>query len=143
MNVSPQNTHKVQLKVTGKVKKTRNSDPHENRRDLHDLHKPHGLVLFFLMPKQRSVVPISSGALFTWERLVLWLLWVMITLGLMILFSLLVGEEFATLGERTYKCLALVHEKLLSELVFCGKPFGTILALVRPQGLIMISFVLL
>ena len=95
------------------------------------------------MPKQRSVVPISSGALFTWERLVLWLLWVMITLGLMILFSLLVGEESATLGERTYKCLALVHEKVLSELVFCGKPFGAMLALVRPQGLIMISLVLL
>ena len=84
------------------------------------------------MPKQRSVVPISSGTLFTWERLVLRLLWVMITLGLMILFSLLVGEESATLGERTYECLALVHEKVLSELVFCGKPFGTILALVRP-----------
>ena len=67
----------------------------------------------------------------------------MITLGLMILFSLLVGEESATLGERTCKCFALVHEKVLSELVFCGKPFGAMLALVRPQGLIMISLVLL
>ena len=104
---------------------------------------PHGLMLFFLMSQQRSMVPISSGALFALERLILWLLWVMITLGLMILFSLLVGKESPTLGERTYKCIALVHEKVLSELVFCGKPFGAMLALVRPQGLIMISLVLL
>ena len=89
------------------------------------------------------MVPISSGALFAWERLILWLLWVVITLGLMILFSLLVGEESATLGERTYKCFTLVHEKMLSELVFCGKPFGAMLALVRPQRLIMVSLMLL
>ena len=80
---------------------------------------------------------------FALERLILWLLWVMITLGLMILFSLLVGEESPTLGERTYKCFALVHEEMLSELVFCGKPFGAMLALMRSQGLIMISLVLL
>ena len=61
----------------------------------------------------------------------------------MILFPLLVGEESATLGERTYKCFALVHEEMLSELVFCGKPFGAMLALMRSQGLIMISLVLL
>ena len=80
-------------------------------------------MLFFLMPEQRSMVPISSGALFTLKRLVLWLLWVMITLGLMILFPLLVGEESATLGERTYKCFTLVHEKVLSELVFLWQTF--------------------
>ena len=89
------------------------------------------------------MVPISSGALFAWERLILWLLWVVITLGLMILFSLLVGKESATLGERTYECLALVHEKVLSELVLSGKPLGTLGTLMWPQRFIMISLMLL
>ena len=61
----------------------------------------------------------------------------------MILFPLLVGEEPATFGERTYECLALVHKEMLSELVLCSKPFGAMLALMRPQSLIMISLVLL
>ena len=143
MNVSPQNTHKDQLKVTGKVKKTRNSDLHDNRGDPHNLHDPHGLMFFFLMPEQRPMIPVASGTLLALEWLIRWLLWVVCTFGLMILFSLLLGEESATLGERTYKCLALVHEKVLSELVFCGKPFGAVLALMRSQSLIMISLVLL
>ena len=100
-------------------------------------------MLFFLMPEQRSMIPVASGALFALERLILWLLWVMITFGLMILFSLLVGEEFATLGERTNKGLPLVHQKMLSELVLSGKPLGTLGTLVWPQRLIMISLMLL
>ena len=89
------------------------------------------------------MVPVSSGTLFALERLVLWLLWILRTLGLMILFSLLVGKESATLGERTYECLALVHEKVLSELVLSGKPLGTLGTLVWSQRLIMISLMFL
>ena len=89
------------------------------------------------------MVPISSGAFFAWEKLIHWFLWVVITLGLMILFSLLVGEESATLGERTYECLTLVHEKVLSELVLSGKPLGTLGTLMWPQRFIMISLMLL
>ena len=66
---------KLKLKVTEKVKWS-NSELHENRRHPHDPHDPHGLMLLFLMPQQRSMVPISSGALFALERLILWLLWV-------------------------------------------------------------------
>ena len=118
-------------------------DPHKNRGDPHDPHDPHHLMLFFLMPQQRSMVPVSSGTLFALERLILWLLWILRTLGLMILFSLLVGEEPSTLGERTYECLALVHEKVLSELVLSGKPLGTLGTFMWSQRLIMISFMFL
>ena len=83
------------------------------------------------------MVPVTSGALFALERLILRLLWILWTLGLMILFSLLVGEQPSTLGERTYKCLALVHKKVLSKLVLSGKPLGTLGTLVWSQRLIM------
>ena len=112
--INRRSCYKVTLKVTGKVKTTRNSDPHKNRGDPHDPHDPHHLMLFFLMPQQRSMVPVSSGTLFALERLILWLLWILRTLGLMILFSLLIGEQPSTLGERTNKSFPLVHEKVLS-----------------------------
>ena len=89
------------------------------------------------------MVPVDSGVLFALERLILWLLWVMITFGLMLLFFLLVGEEFATLGERTNKGLPLVHQKMFCELVLSGKPLGTLGTLVWPERLIMVSLMLL
>ena len=95
------------------------------------------------MSEQRSVVPVASGALFALERLILWLLWVVITLGLMILFSLLVGEQPSTLGERTNKGFPLVHDKVLSELVLSSKPLGILGTLVWSQRLIMISLMFL
>ena len=143
MNVSPQKTHKVQSKVTEKVRRTRNSDPHKNRGDPHDPHDLHHLMLFFLMPQQRPVIPIILGAFLALERLILWLLWIVWTFWLMILFSLLVGEQPSTFGERTNKGFPLVHEKVLSELVLSGKPLGTLGKLVWSQRLIMISLMLL
>ena len=141
--INRRSCYKVTLKVTGKVKMTRNSDPHQNRGDPHDPHDLHHLMLFFLMPQQRSMVPVASGALFALERLILWLLWILWTLWLMILFSLLVGEQPSTLGERTNKGFPLVHEKVLSELVLSGKPLGTLGTLVWSQRLIMISLMFL
>ena len=73
------------------------------------------------------MVPVASGTLLALEWLILWLLWVVCTFGLMILFALFICKEPSTLRKGTYKCLALVHEEMLSELVFCGKPFGAML----------------